>query len=74
MRHKIFAPVVVMSALALGQQAHAGTLTISAINASVPGGGVITGNLTLTWGATTDAVYNSPIRMEPATRSRGSAV
>ena len=59
MRHKIFAPVVVMSALALGQQAHAGTLTISAINASVTGGGVITGNLTLTWGATTDAVYDS---------------
>ena len=59
MRHKIFAPVLVISALALGQQAHAGTLTISAINAVVPGGGAITGNLTLTWGAATDAVYNS---------------
>ena len=61
MRHKkIFAPMLVISALALEQQAHAGTLIISAINnAIVPGGGVITGNLTLTWGAATDAKYNS---------------
>ena len=59
MRHKIFAPIVVMSALALGQQAHAGTLIISAINNAIVPGGAITGNLTLTWGAATDAIYNS---------------
>jgi hypothetical protein len=60
MRHKLFAPMLVISALALQQQAHAGTLIISAINnAIVPGGGVITGNLTLTWGVATDAKYNS---------------
>ena len=64
MRHKIFAPMLVMSALALGQQAHAGTLNISAINnAIVPGGGVITGNLTLTWGSTTDANYSNGYKL-----------
>ncbi len=59
MRHKIFAPIVVMTALALGQQAHAGTLIISAIQNAIVPGGAITGNLTLTWGAATDAIYNS---------------
>jgi len=59
MRDKIFASMVAMTALALGQQAHAGTLVISAIGKAIVTGGAITGNLTLTWGAATDAIYNS---------------